>query len=92
MRSILTVLIIAGFAAPAFAAEPDLTQQQGRAKWAAEAYARCQYQVERAARVEPPKGPIQLADAPAARMERAVNRRINGCPAPVIVRHDVEKK
>jgi hypothetical protein len=90
MRTILTVLVLAAFAAPAFAAEPAMTLQQLRAKRAAEA-ARCQYQAQPVGEAPRVKGPMKLTQAPPARMERAVNRRINGCPVPVIVRHDVEK-
>jgi hypothetical protein len=34
----------------------------------------------------------RLIDLPKAREEIAVDRRVNGCPVPVIVRYDVEKR
>lgn len=90
MRSILTVLMIAGLTGPAFAAEPTPAQKQTRAQQIAEFTARCAYQAEQAVKRDAPKGPMRLTEAPPARMERAVNRRINGCPVPVIVRNGVE--
>lgn len=34
--------------------------------------------------------PRKLGDLPKANLEIAVDRRVGGCPAPVIVRYDVE--
>ena len=92
MRSILTALMLAGLAAPAFAAEPTPVARQTHAQQIAEFQARCAYQAQRAGQTDRPKGLIRPTDAPPARMELAVNRRIYGCPVPVIVRNDVEKK
>lgn len=92
MRSILTVLMIASLAGPAFAAEPTAAQKQARAQQIAEFQARCAYQAERAVNRDVPKGPMRLTEAPRARMELGVNRRIYGCSVPVIVRNDVELK
>lgn len=93
MRQVLVFLAAAGLAAPAFAAEPEpAREQEARARAAAEALARCQYRPEQAVnRHVPHVAPKRLAEAPPARMERAVNRTIGGCPVPVIVRHDVER-
>lgn len=93
MRQVLVLLAVAGLAAPAFAAEPKLPrQQQARAKGAAEALARCQYGPQQAAERGARNGPMRLTEPPPARMERAVNRTVGGCPVPVIVRDDVERK
>ncbi|MDB5469270.1 MAG: hypothetical protein JWR84_830 [Caulobacter sp.] len=92
MRRLLIAVAIAAIAAPAFAAAPTETDKQARAKQIAEFQAHCQYQAQQAVQRGQPTGPMRLTDAPPARMERAVNRRIYGCPAPVIVRYDVEKK
>lgn len=92
MRSILTVLMIAGLAAPAFAAEPTQAEKQTRAKQIAEFQARCQVQAERADQPAPPKGALRLTEAPPAKMEFAVNRRIYGCTVPVYVRNGIEEK
>ena len=90
MRQILVALTLVGLAVPAAAAEPPLQQQ--RAKRSLEAAARCQkYQPQPTAEARRFNGPMKLTQAPPARMERAVNRRFNGCVVPVIVRHDVEK-
>ncbi|RYF94807.1 MAG: hypothetical protein EON95_04010 [Caulobacteraceae bacterium] len=89
MRQILVALTLVGLAVPAAAAEPPLQQQ--RAKRSLEA-ARCQkHQPQPTAEARRFNGPMKLTQAPPARMERAVNRRFNGCVVPVIVRHDVEK-
>ena len=34
--------------------------------------------------------PRKLGDLPRANLEIAIDRRVGGCPAPVIVRYDVE--
>lgn len=91
MRPALIVLAIASLAAPAIAAEPATGVQQARLK-PSEAEAGCRYQPQQAVQRGKSNGAIKLADAPPARLERAVNRTIDGCPVPVIVRHDVEKK
>ena len=89
MRPILVVLALAGLAAPAFAAQPSVLQ----ARPPADEQARCQrYQPQPAAEAPRAKGAMKLTEAPPARMERAVNRRIDGCAVPVIVRYDVEKR
>ena len=92
MRSVLIVLAIAGLAAPAFAAAPTEADKQARAKQIAEFQARCQYQAQRAVQQDQHQGPMKLTEAPPARMERAVNRRIYGCAVPVIVPNGVEGK
>ena len=92
MRSVLVVLAIASLAAPAFAAAPNDADKQLRARQIAEFQARCQIQLQPAVNRGAPGGPMKLTEAPPARMERAVNRRIFGCPVPVIVPNGVEGK
>lgn len=89
MRQMLVALTLAGLAVPAFAAQPSVLQ----ARPTAEDQTRCKrYQAEPVAEPRPTNRPMKLAEAPPARMERAVNRRIDGCVVPVIIRHDVEKR
>ena len=93
MRQLLVALAIAGLAAPAFAAEPDMTRAQIKAKRAAEAQARCQrYQAQPAAQPPGANGLMKPTESPPARIERAVNRRIDGCVVPVIIRQDAETR
>jgi hypothetical protein len=93
MRTILAVLLVAGFGGPVVAAEPAPGQKQSRAKEIAEYQARCQALIQRAEDTAKRKGQVwRPTDAPPARMELAVNRTLFGCLAPVIVRYDVEKK
>lgn len=97
MRRLLIAAAIVGLAAPAFAAEPAPTAKDARAKQRAEYIARCQYVAERAGVPAQPGlkgqgGLMKPTEAPRARMELAVNRRIYGCPVPVLVPNDVEGK
>lgn len=92
MRSVLVILAIASLAAPAFAAAPNEADKPLRARQIAEFQARCQIQPQPAVNRGGPGGPLNLTEAPPARMERAVNRRIFGCPVPVIVPNGVEGK
>lgn len=92
MRSVLILLAITSLAAPAFAAAPDDASKQLRAKQIAEFQARCRLQPQLAVNRGTPSPPTRLTEAPPARMERAVNRLIFGCPVPVIVPNGVEGK
>ena len=97
MTRLVIAFAIAGLTAPAFAAEAPLTAQQLQARKQAELVARCQYAVQPAGAPDQSapdgkRGMIKLSDAPPARMERAVNRTINGCPVPVYVGRVAERK
>lgn len=89
MRKLIVVLALLSVGAPALAAEPT---QQITAKKAAEVPVQCQYQAQQTVLRGQPVKPMRLTEAPPARLEWAVNRTVNGCPVPVIVRYDVEKK
>ena len=91
MRQMLTVLALIGFAAPALAAEPKPVPKV-ETKQAVEARAACEYRPQQAVLRGQQNRPMRLTEAPPARMERAVNRRINGCVVPVIVPNGVEGK
>ncbi len=97
MKRLLIAVTIAGIAAPAFAAEPAPTPKQLQARKQAEVIERCQYRAQRAGGADQmapdgKRGLVKLTDAPPARMERAVNRTINGCPVPVFVNGGAESK
>ena len=91
MRQMLTVLALIGFAAPALAAEPK-PAPKAETKPVAETPASCEYRPQQAILRGQQNRPMPLTEAPRARMERAVNRRINGCVVPVIVPNGVEGK
>ena len=91
MRPVLITLTVLSLAAPALAAE--VPAPPTRAKPIAEDQARCQrYQPQPAARAPDADGLMKPTDAPPARLERAVNRRINGCVVPYIVRYVPENR
>lgn len=86
MRSVPVILAIAGLAAP------EDADKRLRARQIAEFQARCQIQLQPVVNRGAPGGPVKLTEAPPARMERAVNRRIFGCPVPILVPNGVEGK
>jgi hypothetical protein len=91
MRQMLAALVIVGIAAPALAGEPK-PAPKAEPKPVAEAPASCEYRPQQAVLRGQQNRPMRLTEAPRARMERAVNRRINGCVVPVIVPNGVEGK